>query len=248
VRRIAAALLVLAVVVAVTASAGRAPPAGAAAAGPASPLPASRHVLLGHSTEGRPIRAIRVGDPASSRKALVVGVIHGNETQGLRITRALRRSAGVSGVDLWVVDTVNPDGQARGTRQNARGVDLNRNFSYRWRGGGDHGSRPFSERETRVVRQWIERLRPAVTIWYHQPWNAVLEPCHGSHPVQRAYARRARMATSCRGTGLPGTARSWQRHRFPGTAPFVVELPGRSLGSRAIRRHARAAVAAAEGR
>src|SRR3954452_8828365 len=91
-----------------------------AAAGPAhgAALPSTRHVLLGHSAEGRPIKAVRVGDPTSPRKALAVGVIHGNEAAGLRITRALRRQR-VHGVDLWVVNSVNPDGLAHGARQNA---------------------------------------------------------------------------------------------------------------------------------
>ena len=218
-----------------------------AAPASAADLPAARHVLLGHSTQGRQIRAVRLGDPASPRKALVIGAIHGNEREGLRVTRAIRKRA-VTGVDLWVVDTVNPDGLAHDTRWNAHRVDLNRNFSYHWRAGGTGGRRPFSERETRVARRWILRLRPAVTIWYHQPWNAVLVPCHGPHPVQRRYAERARMHLSCRGTGLPGTARAWQRHRFPGTAPFVVELPGGHVPAPLIRRNARAAVAAAEGR
>jgi protein MpaA len=207
-------------------------------------------VVLGRSLQGRPIKAVRVGDPDSERKAIVVGAIHGSERQGLRITRAIRRRD-VSGVDLWVVDAMNPDGVANGTRGNARGVDLNRNWSYRWqRGSGGYygGTRPFSEPETRVMRRLIRRLRPAVTIWYHQPWNAVLAPCGGRHAVQRRYARRARMRLSCRGAGLPGTATSWQRRHVRGSTPFVVELPARSVSSGSIRRHARAALAAAAGR
>ncbi|MDQ3936295.1 MAG: DUF2817 domain-containing protein, partial [Actinomycetota bacterium] len=199
------------------------------------------------------IRAVRLGDPASPRRALVVGAIHGDERAGMRVTRALRKRGGVAGVDLWVVDTVNPDGVARRTRRNARGVDLNRNFPRRWRrsarGSRYHsGSRPLSEREARIVARWVERIRPAVTIWYHQPWGAVLLPCAGPAPVESRYARLAAFpAERCLGAGLRGTATSWQNHTLPGTRAFVVELPGGPISAGSARRHARAAAITAAG-
>ena len=224
----------------------------AAAPAQSAPLPEARHVLLGRSTQGREIRAVRLGDRDSARKALVVGAIHGNETAGVRVTRALRRRAGVEGVDLWVVDSVNPDGVARGTRQNARGVDLNRNFPRGWRRSSRRspyysGSRALSERESRIVVRWIERIRPAVTVWYHQPWGAVLTPCSGPAPIQRRYARLAGFPTSCRGAGLRGTATSWQNAAFPETRAFVVELGGGAISAKAARVHARAAAMVAAG-
>jgi protein MpaA len=210
--------------------------------------------VLGRSVEGRAIRAVRIGDPAAPRKALVVGAIHGEEPAGIAITRALRRMR-PTGVDLWVVDTVNPDGLRRRTRGNARGVDLNRNFRHRWRRGRKNGDcalscgrywggpRPFSEPESRAIRDLVRTLKPQVTIWYHQPWNAVLD-CVGD-PVRRRYARRAGMRRQCRGRGLPGTVAGWQNARHPGTSAFVVELPARGIGRRAARRHARAVVSVA---
>jgi protein MpaA len=240
-RRLAAFAVVLAAALV-------AAPAGAAG------LPTSRHVLLGRSTQGRPIRAVRLGDPASPRKALVIGNIHGDEPAGVRIARALRRrSASVKGIDLWVIETVNPDGLRRGVRQNARGVDLNRNFPFRWqpttRGTRYYGGRrPLSERESRVIYRWIPRIQPAVTIWYHQPWGAVLVPCHGKAPIERRYARRAHSPTSCRGDGLRGTAMTWQNDRFPRGHAFVVELAGGGVTATVVRRHTRAALLAATGR
>jgi protein MpaA len=224
-------------------------PAGAAA----SALPSGRHVVLGRSAQGRAIRAVRLGDPGAARKAVVVGSIHGDERGGLAVTGALRRAARARDVDLWVIDSVNPDGLRRHTRQNARGVDLNRNFPYRWRRSGSRGARywggprPLSEPESRLVRRWLLRIRPAVTIWYHQPWGAVLVPCHGAAPVERRYARRARMPVSCRGEGLRGTVASWQNHALRGGHAFVVELPAGRVSRALARRNARAALAAARG-
>ncbi|HEX8648770.1 MAG TPA: DUF2817 domain-containing protein [Thermoleophilaceae bacterium] len=245
------AALVAAAVATGAAAEAVAPPAAAPAAPAPAALPGGARVLLGRSTEGRAIRAVRLGDPAAARKVLVVGAIHGNETAGVRVTRELRARAGIDGVDLWVVDSVNPDGVARGRRQNARGVDLNRNFPRRWRRSSrsspyHSGSRALSERESRVVARWIERIRPAVTIWYHQPWGMVLRPCSGAAPVQDRYARLAEMRTGCRGSDLRGTATSWQNHTFPESRAFVVELPGGGLSARAARRHARAAALLAE--
>ena len=40
------------------------------------------------------------------------------------------------GTALWLIEDLNPDGHAAGTRQNANGVDLNRNFPYRWQSDG----------------------------------------------------------------------------------------------------------------
>jgi len=205
-------------------------------------------ILLGHSVDGRPIKALRLGDPSSHRKALVVGVIHGDEKAGLRVIRQLRRAwTGIRHVDLWTVYSVNPDGVAADSRRNAHGVDLNRNFSFRWRpsspGGGYYGGpKPFSEPESRAVRDLIERIRPDVTIWYHQPWGRVLAPCHGDARLERRYSQISGIAMQrCRGQDLPGTATSWQEAHFRHTKAFVVEFPPGAPSRASVRRNARAA-------
>jgi protein MpaA len=217
----------------------------------------AERVQVGRSAEGRAIVASRLGAPTAARKVLVVGQIHGDEPGGLAVTREIRRRWGsrLRGVDLWVVDTFNPDGRRRGTRQNARRVDLNRNFPYRWRMNGRRGSRywggrkPLSEPESRAIRKLVLQLRPAVTIWYHQPWGAVLA-CGGgsSTAVARRYASLASMGTSCRGSGLTGTAASWQNNVVGGGSAFVVELAGGRVPDATARRHARAAALVAQGR
>src|SRR5207302_3050456 len=76
-------------------------------------------VRLGRTEAGRPILALRVGNPHGP-PVLVVGCIHGNECAGIAVTRALERTR--PGADLWIVPDLNPDGHARGTRQDSRGV------------------------------------------------------------------------------------------------------------------------------
>ena len=214
-------------------------------------LAAGARVVIGKSVNGKDLRAVRIGDPDAERKALVVGSIHGDERAGHDVAAALRRRAERIGeVDLWLVRTVNPDGVARETRRNARGVDLNRNFPYRWRENAPSsleysGPHPLSEPESRAVARLAKRLRPAVSVWYHQPWGEVLLPCHGPAPIEKRYARIARFPTNrCRGQHLPGTVASWQDHRFGGEA-FVVELPADGVTASGARRHARAAAAVA---
>jgi len=219
----------------------------AAAPAQAAQLPAGRHVLLGRSTDGRPIRATRVGDPDARRRALVVGDIHGNEPAGIRIARSLRRRH-PHGADIWVVDTVNPDGLAAGVRRNARGVDLNRNFPRRWRLlGGIHysGAGPASERETRIAMSLIRRLRPKVTIWFHQHLNMVVLTS-GNLALQRRFARLAGLRAG-RLPSYPGTATGWSNAALPGTTAFVVELPAGRLSPRASLRLARAVRAVSGG-
>ena len=234
----------LALVATATAAAAIAEDPGKRAAGPV--------VEFGESVRGKALRAVRFGDPAADRKALVVGSIHGNETAGHQVVAALRRRAErIGDVDLWVVRTVNPDGVEAARRSNGRGVDLNRNFPRRWRPSSPSsleysGPRPLSEPESRAVARLAERLEPAVSVWYHQPWGEVLLPCKGKARIERRYARIARFPTNrCRGQRLPGTVAGWQDHRFAGEA-FVVELQGDGVSRAEARRHARAAAAVAE--
>ncbi len=203
---------------------------------------AQRHVeTIGHSAEGRPIRALALGDREAARRILVVGCIHGNECAGLAATRRLARmGTPPKGSVIWIVHQVNPDGARRGVRQNARGVDLNRNFPAGWRAGGRPwdgeypGTRPFSEPETRAIRRLVRRVRPQVTIWYHQPQRMV-RAWGRSVAAARRYGARAGLRYRSL-VWPPGTAPRWQNTRFSRQRSFVVELaPGPLSDGRALR-------------
>ncbi len=171
-----------------------------------------------------------------------MGCIHGDECAGRALLSAIASLPPPGGVQLWLVGEMNPDGTVAGTRQNARGVDLNRNFPYRWRRISDStyysGAAPASEAETRAAIRLILRVRPAVTIWYHQHEDLV-DMSGGDRGIARLYARIAGLRATCL-PFLPGTASGWSNHRFAGTTSFVVELPSGRIDPAALARHERA--------
>jgi protein MpaA len=209
-----------------------------------------RTVVIGHSVRGRPILARVVGSPEARRRILVVGCVHGNERAGEAISRRLRSVTPPSGSALWLVDEFNPDGCRANTRQNARGVDLNRNSPWHWQPleqpGGTYysGAGPLSEPESRAIVRLVDGLRPAVSIWYHQHASLVDDSSGGSLAIERRYARAVGLPLRNYGF-VPGSITSWQDHAFPGDTAFVVELPPGQLTPSSIARHVAAILALA---
>jgi protein MpaA len=116
---------------------------------------------------------------------LIFAAIHGEESETtVALSRALRQLPEPS-PHCAVVLAANPDGLLRGTRGNARGVELNRNFPTRdWRPDpaphrftlGDPrdvllspGSHAGSEPETQALLALVATLRPEVVIALHAP-------------------------------------------------------------------------------
>lgn len=207
----------------------------------------TREVLLGRSVDGRPIVAYEVGNPTSPRRELVVGCIHGNELAGIAIARRLERMS-LTNVDLWIVPVLNPDGVAAGTRGNAHGVDLNRNFPYRWQmlsGVYYSGPRSLSEPESRAAYRLIRRFRPQVSIWFHQHLD-VVDESGGQIAVERRFAELVGLPLR-RLTREAGSVVGWTNHILPGSTSFAVELPAGALSELAVARFARATVAVGTG-
>jgi Penicillin-insensitive murein endopeptidase/Zinc carboxypeptidase len=195
-----------------------------------------RSEQVGESTRRQEIRAFTFG--SGRPRILVVGSVHGNEPAGTVVaTRLLHVRAPKQG-SLWVVQDLNPDGHATKRRANTRGVDLNRNFPGTWRRLATSGAAPASELETRVAMELIRRLRPDVTIWFHQP-QALVRASGPSVRIARRFARLAGMRFR-RLPWPPGSATAWQHGELPGTTAFVVELARGELGIREAGRYARA--------
>jgi murein peptide amidase A len=184
---------------------------------------------IGHSVKGRPIRAWRLGEPGK-RPIVLVSTMHGNEPHTRWILESLRDGRAIQGIDLWVVPTYNPDGLARGSRRNARGVDLNRNFPYRWAdldGSYEFVGRRASEPETRAMMAFLKEIDPRRVISFHQPLHGV-----DTDTKDAGFARRLARALRLPRTSLDcgglchGTMTMWFNHRFDGSA-LTVEYGAR---------------------
>ena len=158
--------------------------------------------LLGFSAEGRPLEVYTFGQ--GETEDMIIGGIHGGyEWNTIALADQLityvneNPDAIPSGVTLYILPDMNPDGDARSHdvwgRVNANGVDLNRNFPIGWaptwnRSGcydltlTTSGRGPGSEPETRLVMNFIASHKVNAVIDYHSaglgifpggtPWDA----------------------------------------------------------------------------
>ena len=246
-RKLCAVVVLLTISLAPSVAAAGDPPfaqsgvqAAAAGAAPAERL-RIHSIVFGRSVQGRDLVAYRLGTPGG-RVVLVIGNIHGDEPKGAEITRLLRSSPVPTGIDLYVIDTINPDGYAANTRQNANGVDLNRNFAYGWgyiprrqNNGQYSGEAPADQPETKATQDFVAAIRPAITVNYHQDANRV--SLGGARKeIPATYARLVGLSTGdtpCT-SGCTGTAGSFFNAWVQGGTSFLVELPGSAVVDQAM--------------
>ena len=211
---------------ALTAAVGSAVLAAPAPAAGAEGVVTTREVV-GVSVEGREIVAVHRAVPGAHRTVLVLGSIHGDERAGMRVFRELRDQETLpADLDLWLVKTVNPDGTAADRRTNAHGVDLNRNFPYRWapssRGPTWSGPSYLSEPESVALRRFVRRIEPRLVLTFHQPLFGVGANDKGMRTV-REVARGMRLPVDefhCTGV-CHGTFTGWVNNRTEGLAVTV---------------------------
>jgi protein MpaA len=192
---------------------------------PGKPAVIGRRVI-GKSVNGHPIRAWELGDRDAPVTAIVFGRQHGNEPAGQVVLNTLRDGNPIQGIDLWVVPRLNPDGALRNTRQNAHGVDLNRNFPRRWKrvtGYYYSGRHPASEPETRAAMRFMNNIDPDYVVSIHTP----LYGLDITHAKDRAFARRLSKELNlpnkqlrCNGA-CHGTLSQWFNHAHRGACVTI---------------------------
>jgi hypothetical protein len=173
--------------------------------------------------QGRPILAYRFGHGPSIRA--VIGGLHGGYEWNtvMLMTRTVEHLGAHQQLipphlTLYIIPVANPDGLAAGTdrtqgRLNAQRVDLNRNWDYQWQMTATHGLRPvyagpfpFSEPETRALRDFILERDIRTLIFYH---SALAKVFSGAGITTSHTVDLARMMANATGynyapEGVPG--------------------------------------------
>ncbi len=166
-----------------------------------------RRVEYGRSVRGEPLEAFELARPGEPPRVpcLYIAAVHAMEWIGVESLIAVMQRAAVdvaegrlAGRAITFVPVVNPDGyrhveedlrrgSRRFTRRNANKVDLNRNFEIHFSrrpsllgpvfAAGEH---PFSEPETRALRDLAAACRPQRVVSLHAFGGYFLYPYTGS--------------------------------------------------------------------
>jgi hypothetical protein len=181
---------------------------------------------IGTSVQGRAITATRIGGGPIA--LAFVGDTHGapESTTAALIQTAIayfqaQPDAVPAGETAYFIPTLNPDGLADGTRFNADGIDLNRNFATgNWNSNayepsglvsGAGGQQPFSEPETRAMRDFLLAHHIAASIFYHLPWGGIYAEPHSVAFAQQLGQASGYPVHAPGDTPYPltGTAHAW---------------------------------------
>ena len=209
------------------------------------------HTIIGFSQGGLPLVVHHLGD--GPRRVLLLGGQHGGpEANTIDLAGSLLEHFAdhpeelPPGLGLDVLVTANPDGAQVGSRQFLSGIDPNRNWggpdwqtdawdsNARFRTGLG-GPAPFSEQETRFLRDFVLARRPELVVNYHSVGGFLFgSQAQSGADLGAAYAAasgyfRPTPGGAAGGGGsrvlayrATGTMASWQREQ--GIAGIFIEL------------------------
>lgn len=200
--------------------------------------PATRY---GESVQGS---GLEVYLPLQQPELLIFAGIHGEEPETTVLLSKALRCLEEPLEHCAVILAANPDGLIHGTRANANGVDLNRNFPagnwqeadvcHRWEHGRPQevvlssGSQAASEPETQALIQLIADLRPRHIVSMHGPLGCIDDPL--ASPLGRWMAQQTDLPlVPDIGDPTPGSFGSWCADE---DLPVITyELPAESVWS-----------------
>lgn len=169
--------------------------------------------------------------PSAAPTRVVWAAIHGEEMTTAQAAHQLLRTVHAEDACAVVVPVANPDGLLAGTRQNANGVDLNRNFvGASWRADpsptfwptsmtrtderrtllSSPGTHPGSEPEVAALCALVERVQPATVVDLHAPLECVIAFDDAAVPLAERLAEPAGLRIVRElDSPTPGDSASW---------------------------------------
>jgi protein MpaA len=204
---------------------------------------------FGRSRDGVPMRVfLPAGDGPIA--GLLTAAQHGEEASTSLIARRLLERIPGDATRWAVVPVLKPDGLLNGTRQNAAGVDLNRNFPASTWGPEPSPTYPpgiapelrhspnrtnlsspgpfaGSEPETQAQMALVERLRPALVIDLHSPLDLILVRGNAPESVTGPLAASAGLKIeSDLDSPCPGAFDDWLTEQDVPALVYEVEHAG----------------------
>jgi protein MpaA len=171
---------------------------------------------IGRSIEGRPIPGARFG--GAGAPLVIVGGVHGDEPASVEVVVELvsRRGATAAAwpAPVWIVPVLNPDGIARGSKNSARDVDLNRNFPARsfstaHAPGYFPGPAPLSEPESRALAELVDQQPVRGVVAVHAPFACINYDGPAADWAASVAAASGWPARADIGYPTPGSLGSW---------------------------------------
>ena len=203
----------------------------------------------GRSRGGLPLRVQLPASGAPVAGLLIAGQ-HGEEAETGLLTRRLLERVPGDETDWAVIQVANPDGLLNGTRQNAAGVDLNRNFpnaswspepSFTFPPGIDPalrelpnrtsrsspGPAPGSEPETQALMVLVHELQPKLVLDLHAPIELILvREGVPPEPVEMLAESAGLRVVSELEVGSPGAFDEWLLEQGIPAIVYEVEHAG----------------------
>lgn len=196
-------------------------------------------LVIGESVTGQKIKACQIAGSTvdSTNAVLVIGTIHGDEPDGIRVVDELLTERVPEGTEIWVISDGNPDGSDLHTRRNANAVDINRNFPIKWLASDPSlrtysGPSPASEPETVALMNAVQKIKPTRIVVFHQPYDQI--DCPPERTTQ--ISDRLSELTGYRSECIPGeksgsvtnsytgTFTIWVNNTFPRATAVTFEL------------------------